>query len=126
MIHQIFFEVFTPLPTLNKLLRLHWAAKAKIQKTLAAEVALIVREMESHDDEIPVGFLGQREKRVVVIMLRRKKLMDEDAKYGAVKPLLDAIKKAGLIYDDSPEWLTLRVNQEKNDKDRTLVEVRGR
>lgn len=119
---QIFFDVFTPLVPLNKLLHMCWQARKRLQDTLNSEVAAAVLV---HDPEIPKGFLGAKKKRVVVITLYRKKLQDPDNLVGSVKPLVDALKKAWLIYDDSPEWLTLRVHQAKCEEQKTYVEIRG-
>jgi len=54
------------------------------------------------------------------------RLLDEDNLSGGVKPLLDSIKQAGLIEDDSPECIELCVRQEKVTNkvhERTEVEI---
>jgi len=36
---------------------------------------------------------------------RRKELRDVDNVYGAAKPILDGLVKAGILPDDNPEWV---------------------
>jgi len=120
---QIFFEVFTPIPTLNKLLHMCWQAKKRLQDKLNLELGAFV--LSQNPGEIPPGFRGAKKKRVLQITLHRKKLQDPDNLVGSCKPLIDAIKKAGLIYDDSSEWITLKVNQIQAKAETIFVEVRG-
>ena len=49
----------------------------------------------------------------VRIEIRRVKLCDEDNSYGSVKPLVDCLRLAGLVKDDSTEAIALTVTQEK-------------
>jgi hypothetical protein len=133
MIRQVFFEVTTPLPTLNKLLRMHWGTKKRLQDNLDNELEFISKT-QLNGGEIPPMFLyhqysreqPKKQKRVLIISLWRKKLQDPDNLVGSVKPLVDAIKKAGLIYDDSPEWITLKVKQTQGKPEKIFVEVRGK
>jgi hypothetical protein len=48
----------------------------------------------------------------VTITLHQIREMDYDNMYGAVKPVLDALKKIGAIVDDSPRHISLEVKQE--------------
>ena len=122
---QIFFEVFTPLPTLNKLLRMHWAVKKRLQDQINTEIAVIVNAMVTSTGEIPPEFLGMKKKRVLIITLYRKKLQDPDNLVGSCKPLIDAVKKTGLIYDDSDTWVKLDIRQLIAGQEKCFVEVRG-
>lgn len=80
-------------PTLNYLLGLHWS-KRKAMKRECADFA---------------GYFGKHvpkatgKRRVLLTYTRtgHKKEMDAD---NCKKIVLDALKKAGLIGDDSPEW----------------------
>lgn len=51
--------------------------------------------------------------------LRRKKLLDVDAKYASVKDLLDCLTISGIIRGDKEGEITLEVNQEKITKGET-------
>lgn len=57
----------------------------------------------------------------VVIESRRSRLCDPDNLY--VKAILDAIRYAGLIADDSPEHIELTVKQTKVPKDEEMTVV---
>jgi hypothetical protein len=54
-----------------------------------------------------------------------QRLLDDDNLRGGAKPLIDCLKEAGLLHDDSPEWLTLDVKQERvpAGMERTEVEI---
>jgi hypothetical protein len=65
--------------------------------------------------------------RAVEILRTGRRLLDEDALYGAMKPVLDAIRRKvhrreqctasepGLLYDDSPAYCKLVVHQQQGD-----------
>ena len=58
--------------------------------------------------------------------LRRKQLLDVDAKYSSVKDLLDCLTFSGVIRGDKEGQITLEVNQEKVNKgepETTTIEV---
>jgi sulfur carrier protein ThiS len=58
--------------------------------------------------------------------LRRKQLLDVDAKYSSVKDLLDCLAIAGVIRGDKEGQITLEVNQEKikrGEFEQTIIEV---
>lgn len=62
----------------------------------------------------------------VCFTLRRTKLLDTDAKWGAVKDLLDGLAYAGLIHGDREDQITLEVRQEKvrhRKEQETVIEV---
>ena len=45
------------------------------------------------------------------IISYRKKLLDKDNLYGGCKGLIDALISEGFIFDDSPEYIDLTVEQ---------------
>ena len=49
----------------------------------------------------------------VEIFLHRVKLLDTDNKWGSVKPILDALREAGLIPDDKESDIELVVTQSR-------------
>lgn len=49
----------------------------------------------------------------VRFVLRRVQLLDVDAKFGAIKDLLDGLRYAGLIHGDKEGEITLSVDQER-------------
>jgi hypothetical protein len=56
------------------------------------------------------------ERAAITITLRTCRLLDVDNAYTCAKPLLDGLKYAGVIIDDSPKHITLYVNQEQVNK----------
>jgi Holliday junction resolvase RusA-like endonuclease len=51
----------------------------------------------------------------VSITISHARLYDADNAVGAIKPVLDALRKAGYIHDDSETWLELLpVRQERS------------
>jgi len=54
-----------------------------------------------------------------------RRLLDEDNLHGGAKPLIDCLKEAGLIHDDSPRWIDLEVKQElaPAGQERTEIEI---
>jgi hypothetical protein len=90
-------------PSLNVSRNLHWAAKARLRD----DWILWVRA------KLPPLYLKPIVKMRCKITLYHSRPYDKDNSYGAVKPLVDAIKHWKLIVDDSPEYLDLTVEQEK-------------
>jgi len=61
------------------------------------------------------------------VILAHSRPFDPDNAVGAVKPVIDALKRWGLIFDDTPEYLDLTVEQKKcKRKDvHTIIELRA-
>lgn len=109
------FELPGVLVSLNRLLRVHWGSRRRYQKGFEEIAELVKRE-----SEIPPA----KKKRELYIIQYRQKLLDKDNLYGSVKPLVDALKKAGLLVDDSEEWLDLhplQIQIDSNHSERTAV-----
>jgi hypothetical protein len=103
-------------PSLNKVLRMHWAKRSK----LATDWAWKAR----------IAFHGQHEVPIVVkqnvkVTLHHPRLYDKDNAYGACKVLVDCLRGLGIIVDDTSRWLDLDVQQEKcKHRDRhTTIEI---
>lgn len=63
---------------------------------------------------------------LVRFTLRRRRLLDVDAKYGSIKDLLDGLQYAGLIHGDKEGQIRLEVEQVKISKlenQRTVIEI---
>jgi hypothetical protein len=67
--------------------------------------------------------------RVVTILMHRAGfLLDMDNAFAAVKPVVDGLKDAGLIQDDTPALLELRVQQQRvasRKAQKTMIRVEG-
>ena len=91
----------------NVLDRLHWAAKGRIKQ----EYALLIR------NQMSLGAFPKAEEKqffTLEIVSWRKKLLDYDNLVGGCKQLIDAMIEEGYIWDDSPQYLDLKIKQVKN------------
>lgn len=115
-------EILTPIPPANKQLRMHWAQRAKIKKALAWEIRVGIAEA-MNAGEIPEAAIGKKERRTVRITLFLKRRYDKDNLHAACKGLIDAMRHTGLIWNDSPEWIDLKINQFLCGKARPQVSI---
>ena len=91
-------------PHVYKVLRMAW----ETELLCAAGVPMLqaVREFVSASDtELP------KRMRVQIHVRRRVLLEDMDNLVGGAKPVLDAIKNMGLIYDDSTKFIDYQITQ---------------
>ena len=98
----------------NGLLRMHWARRRRYAD---GWYWLVFRAMggDAH-------CCGELRATVRIHQVRRR-LLDTDNLYASVKPVLDAMRKTGLIFDDSAKWCDLTVTQEVGRPVRTLIEM---
>ena len=82
-------------PSLNKIMEGHWSNAGKIKK----QVAQIVDAMAKVQGTPKAT--GRRRVDVHIVAPKGQRRFDEDNVWKAV---LDAVKHAGLIVDDSPNW----------------------
>ena len=59
----------------------------------------------------------------VSIHVEHRTLYDEDNLVAGCKPILDSLKSLSYIKDDSPQFIKLRVTQEKSRERQTTIEV---
>ena len=104
----------TPL-TLNAMLNAsHWGPKQQNKKRWQEYVNLLI---------------GKRKRRIrrrvlLKIKVYRFSLQDPDNKVGSVKYLVDALKLAGWLCDDTPEFLELEVEEViERDKELQRTEI---
>jgi hypothetical protein len=102
-------------PSLNKVLRMHWAVKGALVVAWAEWIRACYG--------MPVP-LAQGKMRVL-ITLHNSRQYDKDNAYGACKAIFDALKRLGAIVDDRDEWMDGAVRQEKSTrKDKhTVIEI---
>jgi len=97
---------------------MHWTERYKIQKDYGYLLKAAI------EDKHRIKYMYEYRK--VEIFSYRKQLLDPDNLVGSVKLLLDAIEEAGLIWEDSPEYLSLSVFQEidkKNPRTEVIIYV---
>lgn len=92
-----------PVHSINEILRWHWAKRGKVQDTygLAIHAAM---------DGVRVPRF-QPTKCKVEVASYRKRLLDPDNLVGGTKLIVDALRKLGIVYRDSPKWIDLNVSQ---------------
>ena len=105
-------------PSLNKVLRMHWAKKGKLRDswTMMIKGALLPHRT-------PQG--AQKAKMRVIVTFHNARTYDRDNAFGACKVIFDVLRRLNLIFDDRPEWLDAEVRQEvstRKDK-HTVIEV---
>ena len=88
--------------SLNKLLEKHWGARSKLSKQYEVAIRMLARDITKAT--------GRRRLR---IERHSRGTLDKDGAYGGCKPLIDAVKRAGLIIDDNPANVELEVVQVK-------------
>lgn len=114
-------EVLDVPPSLNKVLRMHWAVKRRLMGTwmdwMLCRMSFAARRS--------LKDASKAQERVKMhITLHNARQYDRDNAFGAVKVIVDAARACGLIHDDRPEFLDLEVKQEKSTRKgkKTVIE----
>ena len=112
--------IFTDLPSTNQRERMHWAKRRKLKHAILKELTVAVRAQTLK----PVK-REQMKKCVTITLYRKGRRFDQDNAFGAVKPLVDALRELGLIWNDSPKWLDLGVAQRLDHRNpRVEIEIK--
>lgn len=90
-------------PSLNKVLRMHWAKQGKLHSDWRWQIHSV----------LPGRYLEPSVKTRVKITLFHSRLYDKDNAFGACKTLVDGLRHWRLIRDDTAEYLDLIVEQKK-------------
>ena len=109
---SIWFVIPRVPTSLNKMLRKHWSFRAKEQEIWNDEVFIAVpierrqqwKKLIFKEDGKPNPAVHVQ---VEIKVVWAKRRLDPDGLTGSLKPILDAMRKNRLIYNDSPRWLTL-------------------
>jgi len=102
------------LKSLNQTLREHWA----VRKRTKQEYALLIRN-QMRRKKIP--FAKQKKYKLLILSYRKKKLDVDNLYGGSCKSLIDALIDEQFIFDDSPEYIDLKVEQYKAKEDHTMI-----
>jgi len=103
------------LPSLNEMLRMHWAKRKRIQEDMAWHLA-------TSGHQHPTNGLRCH---AMITVYQKTRRFDEDNLHGACKSVIDALRSTGYIYRDSPEWLDLDIRQELDHKNpRVEIEIK--
>lgn len=102
--------------SLNVWQRQHFMVRNRIKKAWVWEV-----KVTKLNGKWPEATTKQK----VVITSYRKRRLDQDNFIGGAKPLVDALTKNKLIFDDSPDWVDVEYRQEIDGKNtRTEIEIK--
>ena len=102
---SLIFTILGPLPSLNKLLRTHWAKRRQLKNSYKREIWV---QGGIHD----IFNVKKKKQAISIIVYQPFRRFDEDNLVGATKLLVDALRETGFIYRDSPKWLKREVRQE--------------
>jgi hypothetical protein len=108
-------EIPEATPSLNKMLRRHWAVDRRLKKRWHKLVWVALFEQ-------PYGARARFNKAKVTITRCSPRMLDADNAVGSVKHVVDALRACNVIADDTPEHIELIVRQEKG-KARTVIEL---
>lgn len=95
-------------PSPNDLLGYHWRHRQRNQKVWGDEVVIAL---------INGGYVGHRipyERAKVIIDRRSRGQLDPDNLVGCVKPILDGLRRANVLKDDTPKHIELVVTQTRS------------
>jgi hypothetical protein len=112
--HEIFLEGMVP-PSANRYLRMHWAVKKKLRHGYSWAISMaLLDQLKGQLDRFWRQPLPKMRVQVTVhsggASVRR---LDADNLWGGCKPLIDAMRDAGLIRNDSPKWIDLGVRENR-------------
>lgn len=113
------------MPSLNNQLRSHWAVRKRTKDNAAWHVrAVMGRKSIDHLDRfanVRITVYSNAPK----ASGGRARRLDTDNLIGGQKPLVDAMKQAGLLKDDSPKWAAIAYveNRDKVEAVRTEIQI---
>ena len=113
------FTLTTIPPSPNKWLRMHWRASLKGRKALKDEYYW---EFCRQGGQVRPQFSRAR----VTIIRYAIRMMDKDNLYGSIKQVIDALRLACIIENDTEGHITLTVTQQrvhKRSEQRVEIEV---
>ena len=95
-------EIPMPTPSLNRLQRMHFHARTRLRNQYEQVIRLQMNQLNA---------AKSHQFRRVTIQRYGARLLDHDNFVGGCKPLLDALTRAGLLWDDSPGYLRVTYAQ---------------
>ena len=98
-------------PSLNKLHSNRWAMLNWKKK--------FIKQLRNFEFLCP----KQKVKKILVIKRYGSRIYDQDNFIGGLKPLIDAMKEKGIVYDDTEKWLQLKAEQVKCRRNEEKVEI---
>ena len=107
-------EVCKKIPSGNTIIRNHWAVNRRNKQ----EWAILVRN-QMRLRKIKKATID--DKYTLLIISYRKRKLDKDNLYTGCKSLIDACVQEDLIFDDSPDFIDLKVEQYTAKEEHTMI-----
>ena len=121
---MIRLTIHTLPPSVNQLERMHWAVKKRLRMHYAKEIRYALYSQNYQlSSAFRIGHLPPRKIRLSVDIYWRTRRLDEDNAMGSLKIIIDAMRDIGLIYRDSPKWLTVEKPIQGIDRKYPRVEI---
>jgi hypothetical protein len=119
----IIIEIPRSIPSANQLRRKYRNSFAykQLQETWQTEIACKIRP--ALRAQIERFVLKEKPKMRVLIQLTKPRLYDLDNFVGGCKPIIDSLRRLGLIHNDSPHWLDLQVEQIQRSRMRPVTRI---
>lgn len=111
---MIRLEIAEPTPSLNTFNGRHWTRYHKLAKKWRTLVMVAKAEAKVFGDPL-------LEKSRICIERYGARMLDSDNLHGGAKAVIDSLKRNGLIVDDSPDNITLRVEQHIGRERKTVI-----
>ena len=103
----------------GKLLRMYWRRRTKIKNNLLEEIWAETFDKVNHAE-----ITKPRRCRLNIMVYQPTRRFDKDNLYASCKLIIDALRRLSLIYNDSPKWLDLNVDQDLDHKNpRIEIEI---
>jgi hypothetical protein len=113
--------VLGTFPSFNKWKGRHWSGYSKQKNQILEDLGKLLRLAGIN----PFARIPPRTPAIVEVFVYQKtRRLDEDNLAGQMKPFFDSLRELGLIYQDSPKWLTRDLEQGV-DRDNPRVEIRS-
>jgi len=106
-------EIPLKIESRNVLDKQHWAVKRRSKKEWAVFIRNQIRLKKIKK--------AKCEKYSISIISYRKKQLDYDNLVGGCKQLIDALTDEGFIFDDSPDYIDLHVEQHVTNFYKTII-----
>jgi Holliday junction resolvase RusA-like endonuclease len=115
--HIVTIELPQPTPSLNQTRGEHWGRKTRRRNSYQRFLTMTTRQAHKSGPA----------RRLVTITRFGPRELDTDNLIGGAKTLLDAMKRAGLIWDDSPEYVEVIYQQQRSSRKeaRTVITVKA-
>lgn len=107
---MIEFALRTPPISPNNLLRWHWQKRRRYKRLIETELMLVIATTSGYESPF------ERRARLETQIFNKTRRLDPDNATASLKLHIDALRKYGLIFNDSEKWLDLAKPQQFIDK----------